>query len=439
MKVVILDGTCENDPIGERVFSSLKSETHSHYWEVEHVLLRQRKIGNCAGDFFCWIRNPGLCNIDDDNRRIARSVIGCDLLVYLTPVTFGGYFSLLKGMVDHLTQNNLPFFKLVDGEVRHPSRYTYNPKLLVIGWMGMPEPDEEAIFKHLVQRNAINLHFSMSVSRVVYANQLDEDLVAAVRTSLEEVERGETLQFVEIPRLPAARTERTPLRHALLLVASPRGRKSTSHSLGRYLFEQLNISGFQTELIQLYPALGSHNRTQSLLEAVPSNDLIVLAFPLYVDSLPGPVTHALELIAAHRSAVQPTGEAGRPAFVAIVNSGFPEAEQNQTALAICAQFARRAGFTWAGGLALGGGSSIVNGTPLNQLGWRGNSIRASLEITASSLASGNPIPDEAVRLMAKRRMPKWMFLSMSPISWLLKAKKYGMVHALWRRPYQLEI
>jgi hypothetical protein len=38
MKVVILDGTCENDPTGERVFSSLKSETYSHNWEVEHVL-----------------------------------------------------------------------------------------------------------------------------------------------------------------------------------------------------------------------------------------------------------------------------------------------------------------------------------------------------------------------------------------------------------------
>jgi multimeric flavodoxin WrbA len=438
MKALILDGSYGNDPTGERVLSYQKNELHLGGWEVEHVLLRQRKIGNCAGDFFCWIRNPGLCNIDDDNRRIAQAVTGCDLLVYLTPVTFGGYSSLLKRMIDHLTQNNLPFFRLVDGEVHHPPRYSYNPKLLVIGWMGIPESVEETIFQHLVRRNAINMHFSTSVSRVVYANQLDEDLVAAVRTSLEEVERGETSQFVELDRLPAARIERTPFRRALLLVASPRGRKSTSHSLGRYLLEQLNISGFQTEMIQLYPALGSHKRTQSLLEAVATNDLIILAFPLYIDSLPGPVTHALELIAAQRSSFQPAGEARRPAFAVIVNSGFPEAEQNQTALAICARFSHRAGFTWAGGLALGGGSSVVNGTPLNQLGWRGNSIRASLEITAGSLASGNPIPDEAVRLMAKRRIPKWMFLLMSPISWLLKARKYGAVHALWRRPYLIE-
>ena len=435
MKALILDGSYGNDPTGERVLSYQKNEMHLRGWEVEHVLLCERKIGNCAGDFFCWIRNPGQCNIDDDNRRIALSVIACDLLIFLTPVSFGGYSSRLKSMVDHLTQNNLPFFTLVDGEIRHPPRYSYNPKLLVIGWMDTPEPVEETIFHHLVRRNAINMHFPTSVSRVVYADQREEDLVTAVSSALEEVKRGKTSLGGELPRLPSPRIERTPIRRALLLVGSPHGRKSTSQALGGYLLEQLNASGLQTETIQLYPALGSRERAQSLLKAVASNDLIVLAFPLYVDSLPGPITRALELISAQRTTVQLANEAERPAFVAVVNSGFPEAEQNRTALAICAQFAQASGFTWAGGLALGGGSSVVNGTPLDQLGWRGNSIRASLELTAGSLASGNPTPDEAVRLMAKRRIPKWMFLLMSPISWLMKAKKYGTVHTLWRQPY----
>jgi len=108
MKVVVLDGSSENDSTGEWVLATLEMEMHSRGWEIDHILLRQRKIGNCAGDFFCWIRYPGLCNIDDDNRRIARDTANCDLLVCLTPVTFGGYSSYLKRAVDHLTQNNLP-------------------------------------------------------------------------------------------------------------------------------------------------------------------------------------------------------------------------------------------------------------------------------------------------------------------------------------------
>jgi multimeric flavodoxin WrbA len=435
MRALILDSSCDHDPAGECVVACLRSEMLALGWEVEHILLRERKIGNCAGDFFCWIRNPGLCNIDDDNRRIARAATACDLLVYLSPLTFGGYSSLLKRAVDHLTQNNLPFFKVTAGEIHHPHRYAHSPKLLAIGWTDTLEPEETAIFHHLVRRNAINMHFPASVSRVVHADQRDEDLAVEVRSALEAVVGGQTALGGELPRLPAARIVRTPIRRARLLVGSPRGRKSTSQALGSYLLEQLSARGIRTETIELYPALGSRERTQSLLETVEAIDLIVLAFPLYIDSLPGPVTHALELMAAHRGTTPRPGESAHPAFAAIVNSGFPEAAQNQTALAICAQFTRQAGFAWAGGLALGGGYGVVNGTPLDELGWRGNSIRASLELAAESLATGHPIPDEAARLMAKRRISNWMIRLLGPVGWILKARKYGAVHALWRQPY----
>ena len=54
------------------------------------MLLSEQEIGNCAGDFVCWIRSPGICNVDDDNRAIAEDTVASDLVVYLTPVTFGG-------------------------------------------------------------------------------------------------------------------------------------------------------------------------------------------------------------------------------------------------------------------------------------------------------------------------------------------------------------
>jgi len=44
----------------------------------------------------------------------------------------------------------------------------------------------------------------------------------------------------------------------------------------------------------------SAERTKAMLDAVDAADLILLVFPLYVDSLPAPVMNALEQIAAHR-------------------------------------------------------------------------------------------------------------------------------------------
>ena len=59
MKAVILDGSNENDLTGQHVRTALTAELEARGWEIEHVQLCETKIGNCAGDFFCWIRNPG--------------------------------------------------------------------------------------------------------------------------------------------------------------------------------------------------------------------------------------------------------------------------------------------------------------------------------------------------------------------------------------------
>jgi multimeric flavodoxin WrbA len=429
MKALILDGSNAGDPTGDRVLVALKNGLRVRGWDFEHILLREKKIGNCAGDFYCWIRSPGLCNINDDNRRIARSAAHCDLMIFLTPVTFGGYASLLKSAVDHLNQNSLPFFTKMNGEVHHPARYRHASKLLVIGWMGASDPIEEAVFHHLVQRNAINLHNSSFVSGIVFAGQPEADLSGSIGAWIEQI-RGGTSSAPRELFVPQAVAAITPPHRALLLVGSPRGLKSTSQSLGGYLFQKLAACGIQIEIIQLYPALGTQSRTAALLNAIDAHDLIVLAFPLYISGLPGPATRVLELIEEHLA-----GRAAQPAFAAIVNSGLPEAAQNQTALEICAAFAHRTGLTWMGGLALGGGYGVVNGVPLEKLGWRGNSIRASLELSAASLAAGDPIPGEALRLMAKQRISNWVIFLGGTVSWILKARKNHAVMALKRQPY----
>ncbi len=75
MRALILDGSQESDPMAGRVQAAVMSALRARRWDMEHVVLRDQKIGNCAGDFFCWIRTPGICNVNDDNRRIAQSAV----------------------------------------------------------------------------------------------------------------------------------------------------------------------------------------------------------------------------------------------------------------------------------------------------------------------------------------------------------------------------
>ena len=125
----------------------------------------------------------------------------------------------------------------------------------------------------------------------------------------------------------------------------------------------------------------------------PRLDLVVLAFPLYVDSLPYLAIEALERIAAHRQA-QPAPV--RAAFLAIANCGFPEVRHNDTALAICEQFAAVASWRWCWWAGAGRGGAI-NGQPLARAAAWSTTWWPRLDLSgARVLAEGEPVLAEAI-------------------------------------------
>jgi hypothetical protein len=207
-------------------------------------------------------------------------------------------------------------------------------------------------------------------------------------------------------------------------------KKSTSASLGSYLFEQLAERGIQTETVQLYTSINSPQRTSAMLAAIDGADLVVLAFPLYVDTLPAPVITALEKISEHRKSNHAPIR-----FAAISNCGFPEAKHTDTALATCAEFGRQNGFSWLGSLALGGGQGLVGGTPLKDLDGRVNPIKKALELSAASLATGQLIPQSARDLMSKSIIPSWLYRMFGGFGWKQAAKQYGVEKQLRKQPY----
>ena len=430
MNALLLDGSHVNDAQTVNV----KNALYKHLPHAETIILREQKIGNCAGDFFCWVRSPGICNIDDDNRLIAAKIMHSDLVIYLTPVTFGGYSSTLKSMVDHQIQNISPFFANIHGEVHHQKRYRYYPNLLVIGWMDEPNAQAEAIFRHLVHRNAINMYAETAVCGLIIGCPTQADLDSQTDLWLKAIASGSSSPVPALPSIDISYTDLAPIRRAVLLVGSPRTKMSTSGSLGGYLFEQLKVRGIDTQTIHIYTSLYSPARMTALYEAIDRANLVVLAFPLYVDSLPAPVIAALEKIVRRKPEHRKDNHSPIH-FAAIANSGFPGANHNDTAIAICSEFARQIGFIWMGGLALGAGEGIVHGAPLNELDGRAIPLKRSLDLTAEALASGNLIPQSAKDLLAKPIIPNWMYTFQGQFGWRQAARQYGTGKELKRQPY----
>ncbi|NHJ26301.1 MAG: hypothetical protein EAX89_17110 [Candidatus Lokiarchaeota archaeon] len=208
---------------------------------------------------------------------------------------------------------------------------------------------------------------------------------------------------------------------ALLLIGSPKGESSTSASLGDYLISKLEQSGMKTERGFIHRLVNREEKIQNLFEMIDRADLIILTFPLYVDSLPAPVIKAMELIKEERDRL----ESKKPkSFIAISNNGFPEGFQNMTALHICRIFAEDCGFTWKGGLALGQGGSIA-GRPLLEVGGMVRNVVKGLDITARAMIDGKDIPKEAIDFFSKKFIPNFFYNIVVNLGWRLQARKLG--------------
>jgi multimeric flavodoxin WrbA len=165
MNALVLDGSRGTECRDALVALQQALAETGHATEV--IVLRERTIAPCRGCFGCWVKTAGECVIDDEGRQVARAIARCDLLVYLTPVTFGGVSSELKRALDRMIPNISPFFARVNGETHHQRRYRKSPRLIGLGVLPRSNREAENTFKTLVERNALNLRAPRIAAAVI--------------------------------------------------------------------------------------------------------------------------------------------------------------------------------------------------------------------------------------------------------------------------------
>ena len=432
MKALILNGAVALRDMAEAVEAALSPRLVARGYTVARHDLTALEIPDCKGDFGCWTVTPGVCVQVGPHRDVARDVIQSDLVVWLTPVTFGGYSSALKRQLDHCISLISPWFSSVDGETHHEPRYERFPSVLAVGLLERPEKASIRVFERLVRRNVLNMYAPRFASPVLTRAELPQ-LADRVTNWLEDLAASRRPQVAAEPLDLGPRPDLTvagPPRRALLLVGSPRGRASVSGALAAHLAALLTERGLSVATESIHKRLREDRALRSLSAAVRDADVVALATPLYVDSLPAPVTEALEILA--RQAV--AGASRRPRFMAMVNCGFPEAVHTDTALAICRLFGEQASLDWIGGLAIGGGGMLA-GKPLAELGGRARPVTRALALTADAIAQGRVIPHEAQRLARTLAIPAWLYRFFADWGFRQDAKKHGARARMGERPY----
>ena len=221
----------------------------------------------------------------------------------------------------------------------------------------------------------------------------------------------------------------------LLIDGSPRARSNTG-SIVTYLAGRLKDLRATVDVFHVTSRGPSDEEVCRLPAIIRNCDAVVLATPVYFDGLPA-VTHSLlERVAAvsvalsvERSgtdcvgaAVVGTGGVG-PVFYGVVHSGFVEAAQRRSALWTLELFARAVGWSWQGGVSFGG-TSPIDGRPLEEVGRLATVVREGLELAAREMITGGPL--SAATLAACGRSP-FAFLPRSVVIRLINARTRSIV------------
>ncbi len=414
MRAVILDAADARDALADALRASLAAALRARGDSVESVDLSTLNVPPCRGDFGCWAVTPGRCVQPGPHRAFPGLIARTDLLVYLTRVTFGGYSSRLKAIVDHSIPVALPLMIPAHGETHHPLRSPHPTELLVIGLAPRADDDAARVFERLAERNALNLSSPRFAAGVATARDLP-DLRGWVERRLERLARS------------APRSDRAPLdlgarpltgiapRRAVLLVGSPRGKASVSMALARRLGDALTARGLEASTIDLHRASATDPELRHPLAALREADVAALLSPLYVDSLPAPVMRAFEVLAPALARAGP-----RTRLLAVLNCGFPEASQNDTALAIVRCFAAEAGLEWIGGVGIGGGGLIPSH------GRIGPHLERALDEIADAVSRGEALPPAARELARRPRIPAWLYRRVGNWEFRREARRHGV-------------
>lgn len=204
--------------------------------------------------------------------------------------------------------------------------------------------------------------------------------------------------------------------HTLLLSGSPKRKDSVSSRLIEYMKAQLEQSG------------GEHGDTLDMYH-VPIQDqpwdmdvnlaavhAIVIAFPLYVDGIPGHLLRFMEQLEARLRGNE------NVTVYALINNGFYESHQNAIAMEMMQHFCKAVGATWGGGLAIGAGG-MINAAPI------GKSFNKKLGVAMESLAEHvRKIKPFGIQYI-EPAFPRFLYMRMAHIGWRRMGKRNGLSSA----------
>lgn len=395
-----------------------------HAWHT----LSQERFSPCVGCFRCWTKHPGQCRAADAADEVMSDLIHAEAVLWLTRPRFGAWDPLAKVALDKSMGLLSPFTTTVDGETVHQPRYARYPRWAVLA-LGGRQPGFEA----LVARNARTFQSGHASVHWMRENASDGRVDAHVLAALASLQQAPT-EAVPLNRYPHQdglrwATERPPAPRVVLWVGSAKAAgTSASEALGGALLRRLERWGWQATTVRSAGEIHlGRGACPTLLAALRDADLLVVAAPVYVDSLPSLVLRGLSLLVDDPRA--------RPlAVLPLIQCGFPEVEHTEHAVRVVRDAADEAGWDWAGQLVVGAGPVLLDQDLDTDP--RFAHLARALDEAAVQLDQGRCLSAGTEARFAAPLMPAGAYRTLGQLGWVAAALRNGTLDALWDAPYE---
>lgn len=196
----------------------------------------------------------------------------------------------------------------------------------------------------------------------------------------------------------------------LMVTGSPKKQGSASLAILQGLEQYLKESAGSSVIAHW------HSLDPVIADIARVCDVLVLAFPLYVDSIPSNMLTVMERLERENAVSKDTR------IFAIVNCGFYEGEQADLALEMTKHWCERCGAVWGGGLGFGGGGGLGMMDMVHMGYGPKKNLGAELKVIAESIIAGK----EFDARFASVNFPAFLYKLGAQSMWRSQAKSNGL-------------
>ena len=386
MKLIIHDGNQE--------YEAWIRENFLEQGEKAEIVTDNGTIINCIGCFGCWVKTPGRCVLKDDYNRMGEMMAHAEELIIISRCVYGTYSPFVRNILDRCLPYIHPYFTKREKEIHHKARY-FNRLRTSVYFYGDCTEEEKKTALRTVKANVLNFngileHISFSESREqIKAKGNKKGTAAEMKIAM--------------------------------VNGSPKAKDSASGAILSMLKEYCNQEVMEISLNK------TQMKEQEIAELLKC-DAIVIAFPLYIDSVP---SHLLRCLVQVEEYVHLHGLKKEIKTYVIINNGFFQGKQTLPAIEVMKHWADRCGFSFGKALGVGGGGMInyIKTVPEGH-GPKKNLTRGLKEI-AEDIAqmktndtNDNTVSDR-IRVF-ELNYPAWAYKWQGEYGWRLSAKKNGL-------------